>query len=668
MLLLWGVASVGGLMLVTEALRRRLAPTPSVLAGLAPVLAAAPLVFPFSVALMFGNLDAWFPLVYGLLLLAALGAGRSTRLAAGVGLGAAIVAKLHPASLLVWLAVRGRHQRAMWGVLAATVVAGLLLVLVSLAIGGAGPWADYLTVVRAEAGAIILTPVNVGPAPQLAMLLGASEGAARVLGVAVALAALALTAWAAERSRDAVTSLALAAVASLVMLPITWYHYPLALLPFAVAAYLRAAPDQAVAVRLLLSVAVLASLLAIVAPVAVWLAVALVVAAVLRTDPHARIPGTAPGGGRGGMKQRALLHGAGDTLSVPVPPSLTRVVAVTALGLSVLIGVAAIAGTIPDIARHLAVGQDWAVDGDRMFTASAAFGNGGDPYVFDGYLYSPLLTAVVWPLTRLGLVPAIVTWACLKAVVVAICVWDATRGWPIGRRVAAFGLVFTWLFVLADLYMGNTEILIAAAMYVVVAHRGPVPGTIMGLALATIAKPVLIPFLVWAWLFRRGEVMTAVAVAAVLSLVSAFVLGFQPYVAYATALLGAGRFAVPFAGNLGLTGVAPDLALPLGLLACCAYVLLLWRSHDESTALMWSLLVGLVAAPYVALYGAAQLLVGALPFVRAHPNRAWLLAIALPLSLISLMATTVATMIATLPGPSWPRRTGRDTSAARVGP
>ena len=114
MLLLWGAASVGGLMLVTEALRRRLAPATSALAGLAPVLAAAPLVFPFSVALMFGNLDAWFPLVYGLLLLAALGAGRSTRIAAGIGLGAAIVAKLHPASLLVWLAVRGRHQRAMW--------------------------------------------------------------------------------------------------------------------------------------------------------------------------------------------------------------------------------------------------------------------------------------------------------------------------------------------------------------------------------------------------------------------------------------------------------------------------------------------------------------------------------------------------------------------------
>jgi Glycosyltransferase family 87 len=287
MLLLWGIGSVGGLVLVTEALRRRLAPGLPALAGLAPVLAAAPLVFPFSVALMFGNLDAWFPLIYGLLLLAALGAGSRTRVAAGISLGAAIVAKLHPASLLLWLLVRGRHQRAMWVVLAATIATGLGLVLASVVIGGTGPWADYLGVVRAEAGALILTPVNVGPAPQVAMLLGAGETTARVIGVAVALGALALTAWAAARSADVVTSLALAAVASLVTLPITWYHYPLALLPFAIAAYLRAGPAQAPAVRILLAAAVFASLVAIVAPVAVWLAVGLVVVAVIRTAPLA---------------------------------------------------------------------------------------------------------------------------------------------------------------------------------------------------------------------------------------------------------------------------------------------------------------------------------------------------------------------------------------------
>ncbi len=289
MLLFWGLGSVLGLVLVAEGLRRRLAPTMPVVVALAPVLAAAPLVFPFSVALMFGNLDAWFPLVYGLVLLAALGGGGRTQMASGIGLGAAVVAKLHPASLLVWLVVRGRHQRAMWAVLAATLATMATLVLASVLLGGWGPWADYATVIRAEASAIILTPVNVGPAAQVALLLGAGESATRIVGAALTVGALGLTVWAAERSRDVVSSLALATVASLVTLPITWYHYPLALLPFAVAAYLRATAPQALIVRWLLGAAVFSSLLAILAPVAVWVAVGLVLIAVQRTRPDAEI-------------------------------------------------------------------------------------------------------------------------------------------------------------------------------------------------------------------------------------------------------------------------------------------------------------------------------------------------------------------------------------------
>ena len=35
-------------------------------------IAVAPLVLPFAIAVLFGNLDAWYPLAYGALLLAAL--------------------------------------------------------------------------------------------------------------------------------------------------------------------------------------------------------------------------------------------------------------------------------------------------------------------------------------------------------------------------------------------------------------------------------------------------------------------------------------------------------------------------------------------------------------------------------------------------------------------
>ena len=55
---------------------------------------------------------------------------------------------------------------------------------------------------------------------------------------------------------------------------------------------------------------------------------------------------------------------------------------------------------------------------------------------------------------------------------------------------------------------------------------------------------------------------------------------------------------------------------------------------------MWSLLVGLIAAPYVALYGAVHVIAGAWPYARSHPGRAWMLAVALPLASVNLVLTT----------------------------
>ena len=110
-------------------------------------------------------------------------------------------------------------------------------------------------------------------------------------------------------------------------------------------------------------------------------------------------------------------------------------------------------------------------------------------YANPAYLYSPLFTAMVWPLSLLGLIPGTVAWVIIKVVVAAACVWDATRGWRPVRRVAAFVVVFSWLYLLADLYMGNTQILIAATINLVVNRPGKAAGVALGLALATLAKP-----------------------------------------------------------------------------------------------------------------------------------------------------------------------------------
>ena len=268
-----------------------------------PTLALAPYVYPFAVALLFGNVDAWFPLVYGAVLVALVrgrGGGRWAILA-GIALGLATLAKLYPGVLLGWLAIRGlrtwladryatrRPLPREWGVLVVAVVTLAVVAGVSVAVYGPGPWEDYAAVLRSGVSAQLAGALNIGLSSQLALLAGAPSVAAQlapVVGAGVLLT-IPLDGWFVRRTS---LSLALAAVASLLVSPITWFHYPVALLPFAVAAWvgargtgsLRSAGvggSMAVPVAGLLLAAVVVAGASIVLPVAVWIAVVLVLAA-----------------------------------------------------------------------------------------------------------------------------------------------------------------------------------------------------------------------------------------------------------------------------------------------------------------------------------------------------------------------------------------------------
>ncbi len=176
-------------------------------------LAVLPFWFPFAVAMLFGNLDTLFLALYGLVLLAVLERtpSRGTVLWAGLALAVASVTKLHPAVLGVWLLARGvrewrRDEPRMsmlgialprsWAIAAVAAVTVLVILAASLIVGGLGPWADYLTVLRASTVVDLLDPRNLGPAVQVALLFGLGSGSlaalqAVVLAIALATAILA---------------------------------------------------------------------------------------------------------------------------------------------------------------------------------------------------------------------------------------------------------------------------------------------------------------------------------------------------------------------------------------------------------------------------------------------------------------------------------------------
>jgi hypothetical protein len=286
-LLGWGAGATAAMAAVAVGVARRSGWVGSASAVALPVVAVAPFVFPFAIALLFGNLDAWFPAAYALLLVAAVQPVGASARAAGVALAVASVAKLHPASLGLWFVLRGPAERR---IAAFAGVAAIVIVGVSLVVGGLGPWRDYLAVAAAGTRVELLDGRNVGPAVQLGLLIGADEAGVRVVQAAVSLAALGLTAWAAIRRSDPVESLAWAAVASLVTLPVTWFHYPAVLIPFGVAAVARSSAGSAVSrrrTRLLVAAAVGVSVVAVGFAPLVWVAAALVLVAVRVSLPGA---------------------------------------------------------------------------------------------------------------------------------------------------------------------------------------------------------------------------------------------------------------------------------------------------------------------------------------------------------------------------------------------
>jgi hypothetical protein len=255
-----------------------------------PAVALAAFVYPFAIAALFGNLNVWFPLLFGLILLAVLLPGRGSTVAGGIALAVASAAKLHPATLGAWLLAR-RWRDGPAGpsgrILAVAIVGGLGLLASSLLVGGAGPWVEYVAFLRGGAAqADIVSPLNIGPASQLALALGLSETAARTIQVPVTMAALVTTVVTGRLLEDPIASFAVATIASLVALPVTWFHYPVALLPVAIAAATRADQAARSATLVALTAAVVVAGLAIAAPIVVWVAVAFVLLAVYASRPR----------------------------------------------------------------------------------------------------------------------------------------------------------------------------------------------------------------------------------------------------------------------------------------------------------------------------------------------------------------------------------------------
>jgi hypothetical protein len=276
-----------------------------------PLAALLPFWFPYTVGALFANIDIFFPALYGLILVAVLTAGRprSERwvLAGGISLAVASLIKLHPAVLGLWLLARGWNERRhsedvrrigplglprSWRIAAISIVVVAAVLGASVAVGGLEPWRQYIAVLRAGASVDLLDRRNLGPAVQLVMLLGLGPAAVGPVQVVVLAMALIVAIAAALRVRDPLESLTWAAIASFIVLPVTWFHHFAALVPFGIAALARGSLLGPVVMRRLWMLVLVAFAIVMIgfAQPPTWLLVPLFLAAARISRPASGLP------------------------------------------------------------------------------------------------------------------------------------------------------------------------------------------------------------------------------------------------------------------------------------------------------------------------------------------------------------------------------------------
>ena len=152
----------------------------------------------------------------------------------------------------------------------------------------------------------------------------------------------------------------------------------------------------------------------------------------------------------------------------------------------------------------------WAID-FTTYDAARRVVDGAALYTDPKYLYPPLGSLLGIPFLALDRFTASLVLAAGKFFLAAVCVLWLTPSWRAPGRALAFVGLVTSLPFLHDLMLGNTNVLVVAAMVPALFGRShPRNGVLLGVAAAAFAKPLMIPVLLWLAIWRRETFVGAV--------------------------------------------------------------------------------------------------------------------------------------------------------------
>jgi hypothetical protein len=240
-----------------------------------------------------------------------------------------------------------------------------------------------------------------------------------------------------------------------------------------------------------------------------------------------------------------------------------------------------------------------------------------------GFLYPPLMSLVGRPLTWISPEASAIAMTTVGVLIVVAGVAVETRSLAVIDRVLILVATMTALPVVNELLLGQVTLVIAATVYPLRERDGFVRAVPLGIVLAIMPKPMMLPLLVWLLLRRSRALASVVAVAGALTLGAILVLGIDPHLVWLEALQD--TRAVHVSGNISVwsDGSTPA-AIAAAVLIVVTFVVAL---RHEAAGFIAALAAGVLLAPWSLLYALSILGVAVRPALRLMPVRARFLAL-----------------------------------------
>jgi hypothetical protein len=297
----------------------------------------------------------------------------------------------------------------------------------------------------------------------------------------------------------------------------------------------------------------------------------------------------------------------------------------------------------------------FAGDGERTLHATRVWMDGGQPYDVFGFLYAPVSLVFAAPFAAIGDDIGEKIWLAIGVGLIAACTLIATRELPRWGRLLAVTGVLIFHATVGDYLLANTTMALVAGMFFVIRGDRARSGILLGVLTAAFPKPMLLPFLLWALVWRPrplGGVVLGAASATVIGLVAA---GPALHLTFLETLLHGGGITVRFAGNYGLSLVSPALATAVAMFVLLALAYVLAR-RGPTVGLLWAIAAGILVSPYAPMYSGLQFVL-ALPALNAIAPA---LAVAYALVVVACeQATPLSAVVVLLGGLMLPYRFDR---------